>query len=44
MIYLFIGVTLLFNNLKNITMKKLFEKFYDYLSNFLFGGEKINHY
>jgi hypothetical protein len=29
---------------KHIIMKKLFEKFYDYLSNLLYGGESMSHY
>jgi hypothetical protein len=30
--------------LKNIVMKKLFEKIYDYLSNLLFGNQSPTHY
>jgi len=29
---------------KNIVMKKLFKKVYDYLSDILFGGESMIHY
>lgn len=29
---------------KNIIMKNLFEKVYDYVSHFLFGNESATHY
>lgn len=44
LIYFFIGVDVLFYNLKNITMKKLFNKFCDFLMNLLCEEEGFSKY
>jgi hypothetical protein len=43
LIYFFIGVDILIYNLKNIIMKKLFNMFRDYLTNFLFEDEDLSN-